>query len=213
MMDSLPEFPDLTASELAALLEHAVMRSYPKNAVIINEGDEGDSVFFVIRGKVKVFLSNDQGREVVIGQLGPGEYFGEMLLEPGSRSASVMSLDASRFAVVRIEEFREFLKSHPEFVLALMGKLIRRSRTLARNVKSLALLDVYGRLAQLLHELARQQGETWLIDEPLTQQEMASRIGSSREMISRIFKDLVAGGYLTVSRQRIEIRRRLPTAW
>ena len=98
-MDILPEFPDLTSSELAALLERAVMRSYPRNAVIINEGDEGDSVYFVIRGKVKVFLSNDPGREVVIGQLGPGDYFGEMLLEPGSRSASVMTLDASRFAV------------------------------------------------------------------------------------------------------------------
>ncbi|MFZ4534806.1 Crp/Fnr family transcriptional regulator [Propionivibrio sp.] len=213
MMELLPGSSDLNPSELATLLASAVIRSYPKNAVILNEGDEGDSVYFVLAGKVKIFLSNDQGREVVIGQFGPGDYFGEMLLEPGSRSASVMTLDASRFAVVRLEEFREFLKTHPDFMLALVGKLIRRSRTLARNVKSLALLDVYGRLAQLLHEMARPHGNTWFIDEPLTQQEIANRIGSSREMISRIFKDLVAGGYLIVSRQRIEIKRHLPTAW
>jgi CRP/FNR family cyclic AMP-dependent transcriptional regulator len=212
-MTPLPDIPNLSAAETETLMSLATVRSYPKHAVIINEGDKADSVFFVLSGRVKVYLSNEQGREVVIGSLGPGDYFGEMSLEPGSRSASVMTLESARFAIVPIADFRTFLTGHPDFMLALIGKLIRRTRTLARNVKALALLDVYGRLAQLLQEMARQEGDVWVIDEALTQQEIAARIGSSREMISRIFKDLVAGGYLTINRHHIEIRRRLPTAW
>lgn len=212
-METIPVFPELTPDETTALMARATVRSYPRHAIIISEGDETDSVYFVLSGRVKVFLANEQGREVVIGSLGPGDYFGEMAMEPGSRSASVMTHDPSRFAIVRMPEFRQFLKDHPDFALALLGKLIRRARALTRNLKSLALLDVYGRLAQLLHEIATQEGDIWVVNEPLTQQEIASRIGSSREMVSRIFKDLVGGGYLAVSRQRIEIRRRLPTAW
>lgn len=206
-------FPDFCPREAESLASRASFRSYPKNAVIVNEGDEADSVYFVVCGRVKVFLSNEQGREVVISTLGTGDYFGEMSLEPGARSASVITLEPSRFAVVKVAEYRSFLKDHPELMLSLVGKLIRRSRALARNLKSVALLDVYGRLSQLLLEIARRDGEIWVIDQPPTQQEIAGRIGSSREMISRIYRDLIAGGYLTVSRQRIEIRRRLPTAW
>ena len=91
----------------------------------------------------------------------------------------------------------------------VLGKLIRRSRVVTRNLKSLALLDVYGRLTQLLQELAENIDGRSVIAEPLTQQEMASRIGCSREMVSKIFKDLTAGGYLTISRRRIEIKGRL----
>jgi len=212
-METLPNFSDLTASELDALMKTAIVRSYPKNSVILIEGDEGDSVYFVLQGRVKVFLSNDQGREIVISQIGAGDYFGEMSLEPGSRSASVMTTEPSRFAIVKMDLFREFLRAHPEFMLSVIGKLIRRTRTLARNVKNLALLDVYGRLSQLLHDLATPEGNIWVIDTPMTQRDIAGHIGSSREMISRIFKDLIAGGYLDVTRNRIEIRRRLPTAW
>jgi CRP/FNR family cyclic AMP-dependent transcriptional regulator len=124
-----------------------------------------------------------------------------------------MTTEPSRFAIVRMDDFRDFLRAHPDFMLTVIGKLIRRSRTLARNVKNLALLDVYGRLAQLLHELASPEGAIWVIETPMTQRDIANQIGSSREMISRIFKDLIAGGYLDVTRSRIEIRRRLPTAW
>ena len=209
----MPLFPEFSAHELQELLGHAATRAYRKSAVILNEGDPADSVYFVLHGRVRIFLSNAKGREIIIGHLGPGDYFGEMCLEPGSRSASVVTLEASQFAIVRAAEFRDFLKTHPDFMLALMGKIVRRARALARNVKSLALLDVYGRLCQLLHEMAKPKGSIWIIDECPTQQEIAGRIGSSREMISRIFKELVAGGYLSVSRQCIEILRRLPTAW
>lgn len=205
--------PDLSAQDVEDLLVRAVVRSFPRNTVIINEGDDTDSVYFIASGAVKVFLADDDGNEVIIGTLRAGEYFGEMALEPGSRSASVMTAEPTALAVVRIDDFRIFLREHPDFVFSLLGKLIRRSRVTNRNLKSLALLDVYGRLVQLLQDLATQVDGVSVITEPLTQQEMASRIGCSREMVSKILKDLTAGGYLEISRQRVEIKRRLPASW
>lgn len=205
--------PDLSPQDTEDLLAHAVIRSFPRHAVIINEGDDSNSVYFIISGHVKVFLADDDGKEVVIGTLRSGDYFGEMALESGSRSASVMALDPVCLAIVRMENFRDFLRGHPDFVFSLLGKLIRRSRVITRNLKSLALLDVYGRLTQLLQELAENVDGQSVISEPLTQQEMANRIGCSREMVSKIFKDLTAGGYLAISRRRIEIKRRLPDSW
>lgn len=96
---------------------------------------------------------------------------------------------------------------------SVLCKLIRRVRTVNRNIKSLALLDVYGRLVQLLQDLAVPVDGDLVIDEPLTQQELASRIGCSREMVSKIMKDLAAGGYLEITRKRIVIKRRLPASW
>ena len=204
---------DLNPQDTEDLMKCAVTRTFPRHAIIINEGDETDSVYFIVSGLVKVFLADDEGKEVILGTLKAGDYFGEMALEPGSRSASIMALEPVSLAIVRITDFHAFLTQHPDFLFSLLCKLIRRSRVTNRNLKSLALLDVYGRLAQLLNDLAKNVDGQWLIAEPLTQQEMASRIGCSREMVSKIFKDLTAGGYLVISRRQIEIKRRLPSSW
>jgi CRP/FNR family cyclic AMP-dependent transcriptional regulator len=207
------EIAGLSAEDTEELLARAVVRSFPRHAVVINEGDDSNSVYFILSGSVKIFLSDNQGNEVVIGTLRAGDYFGEMALEPGSRSASVMALEPLRLASVSIEDFRAFLRTHTDFLFAVLGKVIRRTRTVNRNLKSLALLDVYGRLVQLLDDLAVDVDEGRMIEEPLTQQEIASRIGCSREMVSKIMKDLSAGGYLEISRKRITIKRRLPASW
>jgi CRP/FNR family cyclic AMP-dependent transcriptional regulator len=204
---------DLSAEDTEELMKSAVTRTFPRNAVIISEGDDTDSVYFIASGMVKVFLADDDGNEVVIGTVKAGDYFGEMALEPGSRSASIMALEPVTLAIVRISDFRVFLMQHPDFLFSLLCKLIRRSRVTNRNLKSLALLDVYGRLVQLLHDLVQGADGVGVIPDPPTQQEMASRIGCSREMVSKIFKDLTAGGYLVSSRKQIEIKRRLPASW
>lgn len=207
------EIAGLSTQDTEELLSRAVVRSFPRHAVVINEGDDSNSVYFILSGSVKIFLSDNQGNEVVIGTLRAGDYFGEMALEPGSRSASVMALEPLRLASISIEDFRAFLRTHIDFLFAVLGKVIRRTRTVNRNLKSLALLDVYGRLVQLLDDLAVEANGVRLIEEPLTQQEIASRIGCSREMVSKIMKDLSAGGYLEISRKRITIKRRLPASW
>lgn len=205
--------PDLGPDDTEELLKSAVIRHYQRHAIIINEGDNSDSVYFIVSGLVKVFLSDSEGNEVVIGNLKAGDSFGEMALEPGARSASVMAMEQVCLASVRIADFKMFLMSHPDFLFSLLCKLIRRSRLTTRNLKGLALLDVYGRLVQLLEDLAEDVGGKRVIVSSLTQKDMANRIGCSREMVSKILKDLSAGGYLEVTGRQIEIKRRLPSSW
>ena len=203
----------LSDAELLAVGSHGIARSYPKNTIIVSEGDRTDSLYIILEGKVKAFVSDGEGHEVVLSTQGPGEYFGEMVLDEGPRSASIMTLEASRFLVVPKEDFREFVARNPTFAQNLIDKLIGRVRVLTANVKSLALMDVYGRVARLLLELADEKEGRLAISQRLTQQEIASRIGASREMVSRILKDLSEGGYLTQSRTGIVLHRKPPAHW
>jgi len=190
-----------------------VIRQFPKNTVLINEGDQGDSLFIVLTGRVKVYASNAAGKEVVIAFHGPGEYVGEMSLDGAPRSASVMTAEPSTCAVVSRAQFREFILAHPDFALHLVEKLIQRVRSATENVKSLALSDVYGRLVRLLLSLAAERDGRLLVPEKLTQQDIAERVGASRDMISRLMKDLVGGGYLAVEDRTIVILRKPPPGW
>ena len=203
----------LSDADLMAVGSHGVARTYPKNTIIVTEGDKTDSLYVILEGRVKVFVSDDNGNEVLLLTQEPGEYFGELVLDEGPRSASVMTLEPSRFLVVPQADFREFVMRNPAFALSLIEKLIGRVRSLTASVKSLALMDVYGRVARLLLELAEERDGGLAIMHRLTQQEIASRIGASREMVSRILKDLSTGGYLTQSRSGIVLHRKPPEHW
>lgn len=196
-----------------ALAAHGVVRKFPKNAVIITEGDPSDSLYVILSGRVKVYLSDAEGREVVLNEHGPGSYVGEMAFDDMPRSASVMTLEPSTFSVVSGKEFRSFVASNPDATMHLIRNLIRRARSASESIRSLALLDVYGRVARLLLDLAVDKDGRLVVEQPYTQQELAQRVGCSREMISRIFKDLVAGGYIRLDGRRIQIERALPTRW
>src|SRR5919112_2685381 len=167
----------------------------------------------MLSGKARVFVADDKGREVQLNQLGPGEYFGEVTLDGGPRSASVMALEDCRCAVVKRAELTPFLEKNPELALHIVRKLARRVRDLTENVRSLALMDVYGRVARLLLELAEEREGRLCINEPLTHKDIASRVGASREMISRIFSDLTAGGYVVKENGRLVIMRKPPPRW
>jgi CRP/FNR family cyclic AMP-dependent transcriptional regulator len=203
----------LNDAELSVIGAHAVARGYPKHAIIVNEGDATDSLYIILEGRVKVFVSDDEGREVVLSTQGPGEYFGELVLDEGPRSASVMTLEPSRFLVVPKADFRDFVCKNPAFALSVIDKLIHRVRALTERVKTLALMDVYGRVARLLLELAEERDGVMVIEERLTQQDIANRVGASREMVSRILKDLSVGGYISQSRERIVLLKKPPAHW
>lgn len=198
---------------LGAIASSGVTRSFPKNTVLIHEGDVGDSLYIILAGRVKVYASNEEGKEVVIDFHGAGEYVGEMSLDGSPRSASVVTVEPTTCAIVNRAQFREFVLSHPDFALHLIEKLIKRVRHATENVKSLALSDVYGRLVRLLNTLAQPVGDVHVVPEKLTQQDIAARVGASRDMIGKLLKDLVAGGYLAVEDRTITIRRKLPLGW
>ncbi|MEO6748623.1 MAG: Crp/Fnr family transcriptional regulator [Casimicrobiaceae bacterium] len=210
LFDPLAPLAEQTLRDIAAT---GVVRSFPKNVVLINEGDHADSLFIIISGRVRVYSSNTQGREFVIDFHGAGEYVGEMSLDGSPRSASVNTVEPTVCAVVSRTLVREFLLQHPAFAEHLIRKLIHRVRSTTENVKSLALTDVYGRLARLIDTLAPPGDGERVVPERLTQQDIADRVGASRDMISKLLKDLVAGGYLTVSDRRITLHKRLPSGW
>jgi len=202
--------PKPLLDEIAAL---ATVRAYPKHAVIVTESDETDSLYVMLSGKARVYVSDAKGREVVLNQMGPGEYFGEVTLDGGPRSASVMALEECRCAVIRRAELSVLIEKNPGFALHLVRKLAHRVRELTENVRSLALMDVYGRVARLLLELAEQKDGRLVVPEPLTHKEIASRVGASREMISRIFSDLADGGYVRKEEGHLVIARKPPPRW
>jgi CRP/FNR family cyclic AMP-dependent transcriptional regulator len=206
-------FAPLREETLRAIAETGVVRQFPKQTVLIHDGDVGDALYILLAGRVKVYASNAAGREVVIDFHGPGECVGEMSLDGSTRSASVMTVEPTTCAIVNRAHFREFILAHPDFAMYLIEKLIHRVRVTTENVKSLALSDVYGRLARLLHALATEVDGKLVVREKLTQQEIADRIGASRDMIGKLMKDLVAGGYLAVEERTITILRKLPTGW
>jgi CRP/FNR family cyclic AMP-dependent transcriptional regulator len=191
----------------------ANVRSFPKHAVIVTESDATDTIYVMLAGKARVYVSDEKGREVVLNQLGPGEYFGEVTMDGGPRSASVMALEECRCALIRRAELTTIIERNPDFAMHLVKKLAHRVRELTENVRSLALLDVYGRVARLLLELAEEKDGQLVITEPLTHKEIASRVGASREMISRIFSDLSDGGYLRKEEDRLVIARKPPPRW
>lgn len=201
---------DPVARELAA---RGQIRSFPKNAVLINEGERADSVFVLLAGRVKVFVSDRQGREMILDIRGAGQYVGEMTLDGGPRSASVQALEPVTCAVVGREALRAAIAADPDLALSLIDRLIERARSATDTVKSLALTDVYGRVSRLLMSLARESGGKLVVPERMTQQDIADRVGASRDMISRIFKDLTAGGYVSVVDRRITLNRRPPARW
>src|SRR4030095_6037382 len=153
-VDPLAPLVDDTLRAIGSL---GVVRQFPKNVVLINEGALGDGLIIVVSGKGKVFASNEAGKEVVIDFHGPGEYVGEMALDGAPRSASVITVEPTTCAVVTRAQFRDFVLAHPDFALHLIEQLIKRLRATTENVKSLALTDVYGRLVRLLLSLAQER--------------------------------------------------------
>jgi CRP/FNR family cyclic AMP-dependent transcriptional regulator len=206
----LEQIADGFVRSLAAL---GRVRTYPKNSVFITEGDSSDSLFVVLKGKVKVFVSDNEGHELILDTHGPGEYVGEMALDGNPRSASVMTLEPTTFSVVAREPIKEAIRRNPDFALDMISKIIDRARLATNSVKHLALLDVYGRVARLLLEMAVEKDGKLAIPEKLTQQEISERVGASRDMVSRIFRDLVAGGYISVENRIITINKKPPARW
>ncbi len=211
VLKSVEIFSGLSDAELAALEESSIRRSYPKNTVIINENDVADSLYVIESGKVKVYCSDKNGKEFIMNTLGHGDYFGELaLLDDDRRSASVRTMEKADFCIIYKQDFNQVLDQHPNIAKTLIRNITRRVRALTEKVKSLALQDVYGRVTKVLNSLATERNDEFYVEEKLTQQDIADRVGASREMVARILKDLTIGGYISFENRHIVIHRRLP---
>jgi CRP/FNR family cyclic AMP-dependent transcriptional regulator len=206
-------FAHLDENALRALAPGGAVRAYAKNVVIVSEGDTTDSLYVVLAGRVKAFVSDESGREAVVNTIGLGDYFGELVLDGGPRSASIMTLEACRLFVIPQADVERLLEANPAFARDLLRKLIGKVRSLTGRVADLALKDVYARLVKFIDENAVDEQGRRVISERLTQSDIAERIGGSREMVSRILKDLAVGGYVAIESRQIVVLRDLPAHW
>ncbi|MDM4767098.1 Crp/Fnr family transcriptional regulator [Pelomonas sp. SE-A7] len=202
--------PDLALlpPTLRALASRGVLRAYRKGTLLIEEGEQGDSLYLIVSGRLRAYGGDGRGREITYGVYGPGEYVGELSLDGGPRSASVITEEASRCVMLTRASLLTHMAMHPDFALEILTKVIQRTRAATQAIKQLALNDVYGRLKALLDSGEPERGPR------LTHQAMAQRLGCSREMVSRLLKDLETGGYLErLTAGRYRILKPLPSRW
>ncbi|MBI1966960.1 MAG: Crp/Fnr family transcriptional regulator [Gemmatimonadetes bacterium] len=208
VLQKVPLFSQLSPADLQRVTAVAREKFYPKNSVILFEDDPGDALFVVVSGQVKVVLIGEDGREVILSVLGQGQFFGEMsLIDDEPRSAHVIAMEDANLVVLRREDFEAILTQTPAIALALLREMSRRLRRADEKVGSLVLLDVHGRVARLLLEMAEEEGGE-RITRRLTHHTIAQMIGSSRETVSRTMRDLVEKGHIEVNRKDMVIRDR-----
>jgi CRP/FNR family cyclic AMP-dependent transcriptional regulator len=205
---TVPLFSGIDRTELQRFADMTRERFYPRGSVILFENDPGDSLFVVRQGRVKVVLIGEDGREVILGVLGVSDHFGELsLIDDRPRSAHVIAMDDSHLLVLRREDFRKRVEASPAVAWALLSELSRRLRRADEKIGGLVLLDVPGRIARLLLDLADESGGS-TIEKRLTHQTIAQMIGASRETVSRAMKDFQEANWVTIERRRITLADR-----
>lgn len=214
MLEDIPLFSTLNAQTLRFLEGVAVKRAYPKNAILISEGDRSDQLFTILSGKIKVVIMDPEGKEIVVNLLGPGDCFGELAMIDGeTRSATIVTTEPTQVLTIGRADFTPILTSNPDFMYSLLKVLAAKVRAATSMVESLAFEDVYARLVRLLTNLARPRDNLLVVEEKLTHQEIANMIGSSREVVSRMLKALSVGGYISIDQKRICIKGKLPRSY
>jgi CRP/FNR family transcriptional regulator, cyclic AMP receptor protein len=198
-----------------ALLPHATERSYKKRTIILSEGDGGDALLILLSGSVRVYGEDGSGKEVTYGQIDAPSYFGEMSLDGGPRSASIEALTPCTCALITRERVKTRLAQDPELAWELIQKIIYRARSATSTVRNMALKDSYSRLREVLEQLAGEPDAN--NQRPLqpgtTHAKLAQRIGTSREMVSKIWRDLEKGGYVITDSKSVRLAKKLPASW
>src|SRR5688572_4208236 len=209
---AVPLFTQLSDRELDVIRAVASGKTYQRNAVVLTEGEMGDSLYMIQSGKVKVVIGDEEGREIILKILGPGDFFGEMsMIDKEPRSASVTTLEPATFLILTHAAFERCVEQAPRIAKVVMQILAQRVREADRKIGTLALMDVYGRVASTLLELAVVTNGKLVVGEKLSQQDLANMVGASREMVNRILKDLVERGFISIESKNITIiNRELP---
>jgi CRP/FNR family transcriptional regulator, cyclic AMP receptor protein len=208
----VPLFAALPQEQVALLANYCVTRQYPKGMLVLAEGAEADSLYFLMSGSVKVNMSDTEGEEVILAILKQGDFFGEMaIIDEHPRSANIITLEPCEMVVMEKNEFLKGLSNNFDLTLQIMRSLSRRLREADKRIESLALVNVYGRVAQMLVEVSEVVGGMRMVNKKLTRQDIARMVGASREMVSRVLHDLAEGDYIRMDGRRIMLRDKLVT--
>jgi len=200
-------FSSFPEEQLRTLTTVVSRRSASRGSIVIAAGDPTDSLYIILSGRLKVMMSDAEGKEVILSILSGGEFFGEMgLIDDAPRSASVVAIEPCELLVLTRRDFKKCMTENAEMAMGVMRGLVRRLREADRKIGSLALLDVYGRVARLLLDMAETVDGQKMVTKRLPKQDIAKMIGASREMVSRVMKDLQTGGYIEMRGSTILLR-------
>jgi CRP/FNR family cyclic AMP-dependent transcriptional regulator len=207
VLKTVPLFASFPEEQLRMLTAMVTRKSAPRSTTIMAGGDPTDSLYIVLSGRLKVMMSDSEGKEVILAILGPGEFFGEMgMIDDEPRSATVVTIEPCELLSIAKREFKKCLAENFQMADAVMRGLVKRLREADRKIGSLALLDVYGRVARLLLDMAENVDGEKVVTKRLPKQDIAKMIGASREMVSRVMKDLQTGGYIEMRGSTIVLR-------
>jgi len=198
---------------LAELTRHGETRTWEPGTAVVREGEVADCMFIVHSGELRAVVAGEGGRMVELNTLGPGEFFGELMLDGERRAATVEVTRRAQLTRVTRAEVERMLASRPDLTFHLVQRLVQRVRTLTRTVGRLASVDVYGRMVGLFDALAVDDAGRRVVPGPLSQARIAERLGASKAMVNRLLQDLARGGYIDVSRERIVLLKKLPARW
>lgn len=206
-------FSKLSQENLRLLENHATIKIYKKNTVIIEEGDISTSLYILIAGAVRIYTANNKNRELTLGVLdNPGDWFGELaLVGETKRTASVVTIKESRLMIISQEDFLNCLQNNPHIALELIRHLVCKIKTLTSRVSSMALNDVYGRVSAILNDLTHHENDQLIIN--TKQRDIANMAGTTRERVNRILSDLKQGGYIRIEDGKIVLLKKLPIHW
>ena len=203
MFNGIPE------DTLQAMACRAIIRRMARGAAVVHADERIDFVYLILSGTLKVLVTDEQGREVIFGILGPGEPFGEMgVLDDNPRSATVVAMSPSQLVVIGKRDFRRFLDENPEVSRYVMRNLVQRLRRADRKIESLALFDVYGRVARLLLDMAQSVNGERVVTQKIAKTDISKMVGASREMVSRVMSDLQHQGLIEQAHGRIVLHER-----
>ena len=207
----VPLFASLSETQFDTLSAGSTRRSYPRSRTIVSEGEPSQSLYIMLAGRAKVQRSDSEGKEVILAMIGPGEFFGEMsLIDDAPRSASVITVEPCDFISIQKDSFKSMLATSPDMAMQIMRGLVRRLREADKKIETLALLDVYGRVARVLLDFSETVDGERVVKSKLPRQEIAKMIGASREMVSRVMKGLETDGYIvSLPQGRLVLREKI----
>ena len=212
-LGTVPPYDALDEKGLQLLADIAIRRSFKKNMVIIRQGDDTNTMFILIEGQMRVYVEDEEGKQLTVRMLKSGDSFGEVaLIGEFPRTANVVTLTGCVVAALPREKYLSFLKQHPEVALALAKTLANMVRDTTEELGSIALHDVYGRITHIFEKYAFEVDDRQLVPK-FTHREIAGMIGSSREMVSKILKELEKGNYISISDKHYVIDKNLPANW
>jgi len=200
--------------ELERLQNVSTIRRLKKSTNLIVAGDESHAAYVLLSGTATAFTSSDDGNEFIVNSFQAGDFFGELgVLDQSARTASIVTTSDCECLVIPRAELIRAIESEPKVASAIISTLVTRIRDMTEDVSCLALMDVYSRIVRVLKSESIPDEEGIMRTGPMTHQELANRVGASREMISKILKDLKKGGYIDTTDKRIVISKPLPDRW